>query len=92
MFQENYQKLIRTDCSADCGSDLTDVFTSAFLLKKLMAKSEESKSTYAEPIALFADLEKGFSTAAGRTGKGRLAPVREPAFKLNNWLNAHPFV
>ncbi|MFG2312933.1 hypothetical protein ACGFS9_30300 [Streptomyces sp. NPDC048566] len=42
-------------------------------------------------MSLFAELEKGFSTAAGLTGQARLAPMIEPASKLNNWLNVHPY-
>lgn len=70
---------------------MVEVFNSAFLLKDLMAKSGAPRSTYAEPIGLFAELEKGFSTAARLRGKARLAPMLEPARKLDNWLNAHPY-
>lgn len=90
-FQEDFQKLAQTDCSTDCGSQLSAVFNSGLLLKDLMTKSGAPKITYAEPIRLFGELEEGFSAAAGLSGQARLHPMLGPARKLNDWLNAHPF-
>ncbi|MFE1287434.1 hypothetical protein [Streptomyces sp. NPDC058751] len=88
MFQKDFQELTAVDCSADCGTTLGKVFNAGLLLRDRMKTS--GASGYDEPIRLFDELEKGFTTAAGLSGEARLPPVLGPARKLNNWLDTHP--